>query len=209
MARAAEDAWGGMRRIARDSPTLLDEVRRAGRGRTARSAAARPGIERAPGAGRARCGTGTTGKVALEYLFWAGEVGAARRVNFERHYDLIERVLPPEVLGTPDPDASRTRTASWSGSPPVPTAVATEPDLRDYFRLPATASGSGSPSSSRRGSCCRSTVDGLARARLSLAGRAAAAPGRGAGRCSRPFDSLIWFRDRTERLFDFRYRIEI
>ena len=51
------------------------------------------------------------GKIALEYLFWAGELGAARRVNFERHYDLIERVLPPEILATPR-RASRTRIGS-------------------------------------------------------------------------------------------------
>ena len=87
--------------------------------------------------------------------------------------------------------------------------VATEPDLGDYFRLPR--------------------ADSKARV-AELVGRRRAAPGRGfdgwsapaylwpdARRPRRinarallsPFDSLIWFRQRTERLFGFRYRIEI
>ena len=75
------------------------------------------------------------GKVALEYLFWAGQVMAARRVNFERLYDLPERVLPLAVqaVETPtDADAQRhlLRIAARA------LGVATEPDLGDYFRLP-------------------------------------------------------------------------
>ena len=46
-------------------------------------------------------------KTALEYLFFAGRVCAARRVNFERLYDLPERVLPPAVLDAPTPPAGR------------------------------------------------------------------------------------------------------
>ena len=52
------------------------------------------------------------GKVALEHLFFAGRVVAARRINFERHYDLPERVLPPEILAAPTPSQARGASAS-------------------------------------------------------------------------------------------------
>jgi len=101
MQRANADAWGGMRRIARDNPNLVDEVMalvgERGPIRAGETGAARPA--RRPG----EMWNWHDGKVALEYLFWAGRVTAARRINFERLYDLPERVLPPEVLAMSTP----------------------------------------------------------------------------------------------------------
>jgi len=147
------------------------------------------------------------GKVALEHLFFTGQVGAARRVNFERLYDTIERVLPPEILGGPTPspeDAQRelVRIAARA------LGVATEPDLGDYFRLPRAASKARVAELVASGELTPVEVKGWtapaylwpdARRPRRLHARALLSP----------FDSLIWFRQRTERLFDFHYRIEI
>ena len=148
------------------------------------------------------------GKVALEYLFWAGQVTASRRVNFERRYDLPERVLPPEVLAAPTPtddDAQRqlVRIAARA------LGVATEPDLGDYFRLPRAESKLRVAElvDGRRADAGRGRR--LVGAGLPVAGRRAGRAGSEARALLSPFDPLIWFRERTERLFGFRYRIEI
>ena len=73
-------------------------------------------------------------KRICEYLFGLGQLTTGARRHFQRLYDLPERVLPPQVLARPpveDAVAARTlvlRSASALG-------VATEPDLRDYYRL--------------------------------------------------------------------------
>jgi hypothetical protein len=205
MARAGEDAWGGMRRIERERPDLvarvLEEVR--ARGPVAASdvlAEERP----------ARTGPWwdwSDVKRALEWLFWSGQVTSARRRGFERLYDLPERVLPVEVLATPTPepaDAQRelVRLAARS------LGVAVERDLRDYFRLPVAAARARVAELVEAGELWPVTVQGWAApaflhpaARLPRRVRARALVG--------PFDSLVWERARTERLFGFRYRIEI
>jgi uncharacterized protein len=76
------------------------------------------------------------GKLALEYLFWAGLVTTAtRRGAFERVYDLTERVVPRATQEAPTPtevDAMHALVQIAAGA----LGVATAADLRDYFRLP-------------------------------------------------------------------------
>src|SRR6185437_14918408 len=205
MARAAEDAWGNVQRIARDKPTLLDDVRQAVL-RDGPLRSSELGIERAPRK-PGQMWNWHDGKIALEYLFWAGEIGATRRVNFERHYDLIERILPPDVLATPTPsvpDAHREliRIAARAYG------VATEPDLRDYFRLPHKSSIERVAELVEAGELLPVTVRGWkAPAYLWPEARR---PRRMAARALlSPFDPVVWFRHRALRLFDFHYRISI
>jgi uncharacterized protein YcaQ len=207
MARANSLAWKGVRRIAAEQPQLLefvlDEVRERGPLRASDLAA--KGRRRKPG----EMWSWSEEKTALEYLFFSGQLCAARRVNFERLYDLPERVLPQAVLEAPTPsqeDAQRQllRVAAKR------LGVATEPDLGDYFRLPRTESKARVAELADNGDLLPVQVEGWRQSgyvtpeRLTGLRRAASARA-----LLTPFDSLVWARERTERLFGFRYRIEI
>jgi uncharacterized protein YcaQ len=205
MARASTEPWGAVRRIASDSPHLLEEVLRlvADNGPIRASDTGVPRLPTQPG----EMWNWNDGKVALEYLFYAGRVTAARRVNFERLYDLTERVLPAEVLTAPTPnpaDAAREliRIAARA------CGVGTEPDLRDYFRMPHRSSKRAVEELVESGELVPVAVEGWqAPAYLWHEARR---PRRISARALlSPFDSLVWFRERTERTFRFRYRIEI
>jgi uncharacterized protein YcaQ len=206
MAAAEREAWGGIRRLAREHPRLVEEVydlvARRGPIRAAETA---PDERRARRVGE--MWNWHEGKVALEWLFWCGRVTAARRINFERRYDLPERVLPAAVLAAPTPSVEEAqrelvRVAARAYG------VATEPDLGDYFRLPRADSKARVAELVQAGELLPVEVEGWdAPAYLWPAARR---PRRVAARALlSPFDSLIWFRGRTERLFHFRYRIEI
>jgi uncharacterized protein YcaQ len=147
------------------------------------------------------------GKVALEHLFYTGQIMAARRINFARLYDVPERVLPLAVRETPTParaDAQRELVRISAAA----LGVATEPDLGDYFRLPRADSKARVAELVTAGELSPVAVRGWdAPAYLWHAARRPR-PIRGRALLS-PFDPLVWFRPRAERLFGFRYRIEI
>jgi uncharacterized protein YcaQ len=205
MAGVNEDAWGRMARLAAERPELIEETLQlvAEQGPIRGSETGQPRAERRPG----EMWNWHEGKVALEYLFWAGRLMAARRINFERLYDIPERVLPPEILAAPTlsrEDAQRELTRIAAAA----LGIATEPDLGDYFRLPRADSKARVAELAAAGELTQVTVRGWsAPAYLWPPARR---PRRIEARALlSPFDPLVWFRPRAERLFGFRYRIEI
>ncbi len=147
-------------------------------------------------------------KRALECLFWTGELTTAtRRGTFERVYGITERVLPKAVVEAPTPsrdEAQRGLVMIAAGA----LGVATERDLRDYFRMPVEGFKARLGELVEDGSLVPATVGGWReQAYLDPAARW---PRRiGAAALLSPFDNLIWHRERTERMFGVRVRLEI
>ena len=152
-------------------------------------------------------GSRSIGTLALDYLFRIGAVGIRRVGNFEKEFDLLERIVPEDVIAQPTPtdeDALKellVRSAAALG-------VATGPCLTDYFRLPkrmvkplfaelvedqrlivCDVPGTDRETYMHPETVVPRSVD--ARALVS------------------PFDPIVWFRDRASWLFGFDYRIEI
>ena len=210
MARAHDEAWGGMVRAARDRPAVLDAVRAEVAARGPLTAAE---IERAlaPPAPRERTGWGwnwSDTKRAVEFLFWAGEISSAgRTTQFERRYDLPSRVLPPAVAAAPDPDpADAVRELVRIAARAC--GIATERGLRDYFRLRPQQVRPAIADLVETGELLPVEVTGWSRPGYLHAAARRPRWVRARALLS-PFDSLIWERERAEDLFGFRYRIEI
>ncbi|AZF15167.1 winged helix-turn-helix domain-containing protein [Pseudomonas sp. R3-18-08] len=145
-------------------------------------------------------------KHALEWLFAAGLVTVAGRRGFERLYDLPERVLPAEILQANLSEAEAQRGLLLHSATAL--GVATEKDLRDYFRLDPVDSRQRLAELIEDVQLLNCQVQGWKQPAYCLP--APKVPRNvPASALLSPFDSLIWERARTERLFDFRYRLEI
>jgi len=146
-------------------------------------------------------------KHALEWLFAAGEVTVAGRRGFERLYDLPERVLPAAIMNHPEvPEAEAQRGLLLHAATAL--GVGTEKDLRDYFRQDPLPSRIALAELVEMGALQVVSVEGWRQPAFCLAQYNVPRKVTGSALLS-PFDSLVWERARTERLFDFRYRLEI
>jgi uncharacterized protein YcaQ len=205
MAAAEQHAWGNMVRLQRERPgyvaEVLDRVREGGPVKASQLLEPRPDR---PGS----MWNWHAGKVALEWLFFTGVLTArARTAGFERVYDLTERVLPPVVVQAPTPDrADAIRELVHTAARAL--GVATETDLRDYFRLAPVDTRTAIAELVEGGQLQPVQVDGWDRPAW-LDPQARRPRWIRARALLSPFDSLVWERPRVERIFDFRYRLEI
>lgn len=206
--RHYESLRGRYWKVAHAEPGLIDDVLAAVKELGAAGAGALDRALGEPGR-RARGGwwNRSATKVACEYLFAVGELTTGARRGFERLYDLPERVLPPEVINAPELTAEDSARELIRRSS-VALGVATEADLRDYYRLKPEPGRPAIAELVEEGALEEVEVKGWGkRAYLNVGARA---PRRVTGRALLcPFDPLIWERARTERIFGFHYRIEI
>ncbi len=206
--RRTDDAglWGGPRAVSRDAPEFVDWVRAEVRERgplTARQ------IEADVDRDRSNWGWNwSQAKNALEYLFFRGEVMAAGRTpQFERLYDIAERVLPPEVRDLPDlpsDDAHRVLIDHAARA----LGIGTLGCLRDYFRLAPGPSARAVQELTEAGVLVPATITGWNRPAWRHV-EAVVPRTVNARALISPFDPLVFERTRLKQLFDFDYRIEI
>ena len=201
-ARQSLGTWKGIASIISQQPQFLERLKAD---IAARGAMAASDFEGAKGTG-SWWGWSDV-KTGLEALFWCGEITTLRRQGFERVYDLTERVLPTAILNAPTPseaDARREliRVAARAHG------IASEKDLRDYFRLAPADSRLRVAELVEAGELVPVEVEGLRGPRY-LARDARLPRSVNASALLSPFDSLIWHRSRTSELFDFEFRLEI
>ncbi|MBD5606954.1 MAG: YcaQ family DNA glycosylase, partial [Candidatus Eremiobacteraeota bacterium] len=146
-------------------------------------------------------------KRALEYLFWSGDVTTRRRrTSFEREYDLVERVVPSEILARTIDERTAQRELVRVAAGAL--GIATERDLRDYFRLDVADAKRAVGDLVEAGDLAEVAVEGWRD--TAYACPPLRIPRRAAGSAFlSPFDNAIWNRPRAERLFGFDYRLEI
>ncbi|MDP3984030.1 MAG: crosslink repair DNA glycosylase YcaQ family protein [Acidimicrobiia bacterium] len=195
--------WPSMDRWIAENPGVIDQVLAEVRNR----GPLRPAdLEHHDNASKGPWWDWSDAKLALEALFFTGRLTIPHRVNFVRVYDLPERVLPPEVVNTRvgDHEARREllRLAVRHHG------IGTVHDLADYYRFKTQASAPILADLARSGEIEEVEVPGWK-------GPVYLNPEAPIPRAIRgvallcPFDPVVWFRPRAERLFDFHYRIEI
>lgn len=147
------------------------------------------------------------GKIALEWLFATGRLAVADRRNFARVYDLAERVIDSRYLNAPVlPREEAARELLRISVQAL--GIGTAGDIADYYRIRPQLVKEPLSELEKDGHLVRVSVEGWSEPAYIRSGATVTDKVEATALLS-PFDSLIWKRDRTERLFGFRYRIEI
>jgi uncharacterized protein len=196
-------SWRAIRRLQEEAPGYVESVydQLVERGPLKASDLADPGARKGPWWGWA------DGKHVLEWLFESGRAAVSDRRNFARYYDIAERVIPDEHRNAATvPEAEAHRILLQRAAEKM--VVGTAKGLADYFRLPILPARATVADLAAGGELVPVEVEGWtepafmhpeARIPRSVDARA----------LLNPFDPIVWYRDRTEYLYDFHYRIEI
>jgi uncharacterized protein len=202
-AKVGTQMYSSMIRFSKDEKAFLkktlDHIRKTGP----------TGASAIPGSGKGEGGWWgwSKGKMTMETLFAQGLVTTTKRDKFERIYDVPERVIPSDILNAATPSEAETFRTLISLSAQA-LGIATEFDLRDYFRLPIAETKTAIAECVENGDLIPVTVDGWTKP--TFVHKSTKLPRKAGGTALlSPFDPLCWERDRTERLFNFYYRIEI
>jgi uncharacterized protein len=157
-------------------------------------------------------------KIAVEWLLDTGEVICVRRTGWRRVYDVPERVLPGELLGTEPSDLECITYLARITARAL--GVATQADLIDYHRLNHLTSDKGQHTRLVAEAALAAGLTPVAVASTggpvipawadpaALAQAGAARRGRHRVTLLSPFDSLVWDRRRTRRMFGFEHSLE-
>ncbi len=198
-----EHVWGDVARFLETNPAgvaeILDQVRLHG--------PIRPSdLDDHHDTGRGPWWDWSFAKTALEWLFYKGDLTVPKRANFVRYYDLPERVLPASVLATQLTEEEQRRELLRRALRHC--GVGTVSDLADYYRQPATSCVPLLREMVAAGEAVEVEVEGW-KERAYLDPRAVIPRRMDGVALLCPFDPVVWYRPRTERLFNFHYRIEI
>lgn len=144
---------------------------------------------------------------ALEYHFGFGKLAVANRLaNFQRVYDLPERILDAQHLehtkSRDDCERELLRIAADAYG------IATAKDLADYYRMTTRQVLPRLQELVEAGDIVPANVEGW-KEKAYLSRRARRPRALSCSTLLSPFDPVVWYRPRAERLFDFFYRIEI
>ena len=202
-ARNGQGIYKGLTQFAKDRPQVIEQTLQ----RVRTEGPLRPRDFGQPAVRSGEWWGWNDNKTALEYLFWTGDVTTAKREGFERIYDVPERVLPGGALNAPTPSrADAMRELARQSARAL--GIATETDIRDYFRLPVACARQAVQELAEQGEILELPVEGWNKPAFVWKD---ARPARRFDRATvlSPFDPLVWNRDRAHRLFGFHYRIEI
>jgi uncharacterized protein len=207
MEHGFRDVWAGVERAALQNANLIPFVRDEVAARGPISARDLEVVEQ-----RDRSNWGwnwSRVKTVLEWLFYVGEVTSAyRNSQFERVYDLPERVIPRSVLAMPTPTPQESVTGLIRHAARA-LGIASESCLRDYFRTRAAMTRHAIATLLESGEIIPVVVQESGSRPWYLWHEARVPRRVNARALLSPFDSMIFERARLDRLFDFVYRIEI
>lgn len=197
------ETWGQLFALARDHPEYVEAVLEQVRQRPVTTRDLREPRQN----GGQWWGSRSDGAIALDWLFRIGEVGVRRCSGFTKEFDLLERIVPKEILAFPTPTEQQAhrelliRAAASIG-------VGTAADLIDYFRLPKTAGKARVAELVEDQLLVEVDIEGWDRPAL-LHPDAVTPSSVAAATLLSPFDPVVWCRERGRRLFGFDYKIEI